>query len=98
MTTHAALREVLDQRVMVMDGAMGTALQAFKLKKEDFVGERFKDHPKNLQGNNDILSLTRPDVVRAVHRYAPCTPPPAVALRMALMQQQRLPGGRRRHH
>lgn len=73
MTTHAALREVLDQRVMVMDGAMGTALQAFKLKAEDFVGERFQGHPKSLQGNNDILTLTRPDVVRAVHR---CVAPP----------------------
>jgi 5-methyltetrahydrofolate--homocysteine methyltransferase len=53
---------------MVLDGAMGTMIQSFKLGEADFRGERFRDHPRPLKGDNDVLSLTRPDVVSSIHR------------------------------
>ena len=62
------IREVLKDRILVLDGAMGTMIQRYKLKENDFRGERFKDHPKDLQGNNDLLSITRPDIIRDIHR------------------------------
>ncbi len=62
------LRARLTERILVLDGAMGTALQGFGLTEADYRGERFRDHPKDLKGNHDLLSLTRPDVVAAVHR------------------------------
>ena len=52
----------------MLDGAMGTMLQRHQLSEEDFRGERFADHPKDLRGNNDLLSLTQPDIVRDIHR------------------------------
>ncbi len=61
------LEELLQQRILILDGAMGTMLQRYKLTEQDFRGERFKDHPKELRGNSDLLVLTRPDVVRAIH-------------------------------
>jgi 5-methyltetrahydrofolate--homocysteine methyltransferase len=61
------LRELLARRIVVLDGAIGTMLQRHRLGEEDFRGERFRDHPRPLQGDNDLLSLTRPDVVEAVH-------------------------------
>jgi 5-methyltetrahydrofolate--homocysteine methyltransferase len=63
----ARLRELLGRRILVMDGAIGTMLQRRRLDEEDFRGERFRDHPHLLQGDVDLLSLTRPDVVEAVH-------------------------------
>jgi 5-methyltetrahydrofolate--homocysteine methyltransferase len=62
-----ALRSLLKDRILVLDGAMGTQIQARKLGEADFRGERFKDHPKELKGNSDLLVLTRPDVIRAIH-------------------------------
>jgi len=62
-----ALRAALAERILVLDGAMGTTIQNEKLEEEDFRGERFKDHPKELRGNNDLLSLTRPHVIRRIH-------------------------------
>jgi len=53
---------------MVLDGAMGTMLQSYNLEEADFRGDRFHDHPVDLKGNNDLLSLTRPDVIAAIHR------------------------------
>ncbi|GBD31585.1 MAG: methionine synthase [Gemmatimonadales bacterium] len=53
---------------MVLDGAMGTMIQRFKLNEADFRGERFRDHPRPLKGDNDLLSLTRPDVIASIHR------------------------------
>ena len=55
-------------KILVLDGAMGTMIQAFHLKEEDFRGERFQDIPGQMQGNNDILVLTRPDVIQDIHR------------------------------
>jgi 5-methyltetrahydrofolate--homocysteine methyltransferase len=61
------LRELLSQRILVMDGAMGSMVQQHKLQEADFRGTLLADHPKDLQGNNDLLVLTRPDVVREIH-------------------------------
>ena len=62
------LKELLENRVVYLDGPMGTMIQAFKLGEEDFRGERFKDHSLDLKGNNDLLSLTRPDIIESIHR------------------------------
>jgi 5-methyltetrahydrofolate--homocysteine methyltransferase len=59
--------KLLEKRILLLDGAMGTLIQQHKLTEEDFRGERFRDHPKNLRGNNDLLSLTRPDIISAIH-------------------------------
>jgi len=64
---EAELRAALAARILVIDGAMGTMLQDEELEAADYRGERFADHPGDLKGNNDLLSLTRPDVVRRVH-------------------------------
>jgi 5-methyltetrahydrofolate--homocysteine methyltransferase len=61
------LAEQLKSRILVLDGAMGTMIQAQKLDEADFRGERFADHPSPLKGNNDLLSLTRPDVIKSIH-------------------------------
>lgn len=61
------IREHLNQRILVLDGAMGTMIQRYTLEEEDFRGERFKDHPSSLKGNNDLLILTRPDIIKAIH-------------------------------
>jgi len=64
------LRALLDQRILVLDGAMGTMIQGYRLSEEDFRGERFADHPGDLKGNNDLLSLTQPAIIREIHdRY-----------------------------
>ncbi len=62
------ITRALKERILVLDGAMGTMIQAYKLDEKDFRGERFADHPCDLQGDNDLLSLTRPDVIEAIHR------------------------------
>ncbi len=62
-----ALRKQLDRRILVLDGAMGTMIQRYKLTEEDFRGARLRDHAKDLKGNNDLLILTRPDVIREIH-------------------------------
>ncbi|HYE86294.1 MAG TPA: methionine synthase [Vicinamibacterales bacterium] len=67
MTTTDTLRQLLAQRILVLDGAMGTMVQRRKLTEADFRGERFAAHPKDLKGNNDVLVLTRPDVIADIH-------------------------------
>ncbi len=62
------LRQILSERILVLDGAMGTMIQSRKLTEQDFRGDRFKDHPGQLAGNSDLLSLTRPDVIQDIHR------------------------------
>ncbi|MFD1003115.1 homocysteine S-methyltransferase family protein [Ohtaekwangia kribbensis] len=62
------IEDILKERILVIDGAMGTMIQRYKLEEEDFRGERFKDHGFPLKGNNDILSITRPDIIKAIHR------------------------------
>ena len=61
------LRPLLLQRILVLDGATGTLVQRYGLSEADFRGERFRDHPRDVRGDSDLLTLTRPDVVRAVH-------------------------------
>jgi 5-methyltetrahydrofolate--homocysteine methyltransferase len=63
-----ALELALQKRILVIDGAMGTMIQRYTLEEEDFRGERFKDHSCPLKGNNDLLSITRPDIIRDIHR------------------------------
>lgn len=67
MPSPAELRSLLARRILVLDGAMGTMIQAAGLSPADFHGDRFKDHPRELAGNNDVLVLTRPDVIRGIH-------------------------------
>jgi 5-methyltetrahydrofolate--homocysteine methyltransferase len=64
----ALLQELLSKRVLVTDGAMGTMIQALRLEEEDFRGARFATHPVPLKGNNDLVSLTRPDLIRSIHQ------------------------------
>src|ERR1700694_1551637 len=64
----ALLERLLSQRILVLDGAMGTMIQRHRLTEEDFRGKRFSSHPKELRGNNDLLVLTRPDIVLDIHR------------------------------
>ncbi len=66
-TRGAALPALLRERILVIDGAMGTMIQRFKLGEADYRGERFKDHPKDLKGNNELLQLSRPDVIQQIH-------------------------------
>ncbi len=66
-TRAQALPEILKTRIAILDGAMGTMIQRFKLAEADYRGERFKDFPKDVKGNNELLSLTRPDVIRDIH-------------------------------
>jgi 5-methyltetrahydrofolate--homocysteine methyltransferase len=61
------IEEHLKKRILVIDGAMGTMIQRYQLTEADFRGERFHDHPSDLKGNNDLLNITRPDVIRAIH-------------------------------
>lgn len=61
------IQEIVKERILVLDGAMGTMLQSYKLEEADFRGDRFQDHVCDLKGNNDLLSLTRPDIVEAIH-------------------------------
>ena len=62
------IKEILQERILVLDGAMGTMLQRYKFTEADFRGERFKDWKSPLQGNNDLLSLTQPEAIADVHR------------------------------
>lgn len=61
------IRQELEKRILVIDGAMGTMIQHFTLTEEDFRGERFKNHPCDVKGNNDLLNLTRPDIIKEIH-------------------------------
>ena len=68
MTTKPDIRQLAKERILVIDGAMGSLIQQYKLTEKDFRGERFMDCHRDIQGNNDILSITRPDVIEAIHR------------------------------
>ena len=62
------LKTLMAERIAYLDGAMGTMIQTFKLEEEGFRGDRFKDHSVDLKGNNDLLTLTRPDIIESIHR------------------------------
>ncbi|WP_340152961.1 methionine synthase [uncultured Marivirga sp.] len=61
-------KDILKDRILVLDGAMGTMIQNYKLTEADYRGERFADYPSDLKGNNDLLSLTQPDIIKDIHR------------------------------
>lgn len=62
------IQDILKDRILVLDGAMGTMIQRHKLTEQDFRNEALKDHPHPLKGNNDLLSITRPDIIKDIHR------------------------------
>ncbi|MBN2639291.1 MAG: methionine synthase [Bacteroidales bacterium] len=62
------IKDEIKKRVLVLDGAMGTMIQRYKLKEEDYRGERFKSSSRLLQGNNDLLNLTQPEIIRSIHK------------------------------
>src|ERR671913_2555878 len=71
--TQARLEEfraLLEQRIVLLDCAMGTMIQSYDLSEGDYRGERFADHPGELGGNNDLLSITQPQIIRAIHEAA----------------------------
>lgn len=63
-----SIRDILKQRILVIDGAMGTMIQQYQLGEADYRGEEFADWPQDIQGNNDILSITQPQIVEAIHK------------------------------
>ena len=65
--TMTLLSRRLKEQIMVMDGAMGTAIQGYSLSESDFRGSRFSDHPMDLKGNNELLTLTQPDLIKDIH-------------------------------
>lgn len=65
--TKPNIKTELEKRVLVLDGAMGTMIQRYKLTEKDFRGERFASHPHDLKGDNDLLSITRPDIISKIH-------------------------------
>ena len=67
-TTFENFKKILTEKILVIDGAMGTMIQSYRLQEADFRGERFKNHPKPLKGDNDLLCITRPDIIREIHR------------------------------
>ena len=62
------IEKLLQQRILILDGAMGTMIQSYKLEEDDYRGERFAEHPCDVKGNNDLLSLTQPKIIRDIHR------------------------------
>ncbi len=67
MTSKTPFEAALAERILILDGAMGTMIQGYKLKEADYRGERFADWASPLQGNNDLLTLTQPDIIKAIH-------------------------------
>lgn len=68
MNVDSKLRELLNQRILIIDGAMGTMIQRYKLQEEDYRGARFKDWHSDIKGNNDLLCLTQPEIIKAIHK------------------------------
>jgi len=68
MSIEQKLHEILSKRIMVIDGAMGTMIQKYKLGEEEYRGERFKDYHRTVKGNNDLLVLTQPKIIESIHR------------------------------
>jgi len=66
--TLEILKGILKNRIMVLDGAMGTMIQRYKLTEKDFRGEKFKDHPYDLKGDNDLLCITQPQIIKEIHK------------------------------
>src|SRR5439155_9696439 len=67
MSVFEQLQQTLRERIVIIDGAMGTMIQRYQLEERDYRGERFAHHPSNLENKLDILSLVRPDIIEAIH-------------------------------
>src|SRR5579871_3867810 len=67
-STRKKLEHALKERILIIDGAMGTMIQRHKLEEKDYRGEQFKDWPIDLKGNNDLLCLTQPAIIEGIHR------------------------------
>src|SRR5688572_4378554 len=65
--TTEKVRELAERRILILDGAMGSMIQRYKLSEQDFRGERFAKHPHDLKGDSDLLVITRPDVIGEIH-------------------------------
>lgn len=68
MNRSHQLKALLDRKILIIDGAMGTMIQRYQLSEADYRGERFRDYPSDLKGNNDLLCLTQPDIIRSIHK------------------------------
>jgi 5-methyltetrahydrofolate--homocysteine methyltransferase len=68
MNTDSKLRKLLNERILIIDGAMGTMIQRYKLNEADYRGDRFKDWHSDVKGNNDLLCITRPEIIKAIHK------------------------------
>ncbi len=68
MSVNTRIREILNQRIMIIDGAMGTMIQTYHLTEEQYRGERFKSIEQLVKGNNDLLCITQPDIILAIHK------------------------------
>src|SRR5690349_12840439 len=63
-----SIKSLLEKRILIIDGAMGTMIQRYKLQEADYRGERFKNWQSDLKGNNDLLCLTQPQIIKAIHK------------------------------
>src|SRR5690606_10943055 len=68
MVTMSVIRDLLNDRILVLDGAMGTMIQRYKLAETDYRGDRFSNWHADVNGNNDLLSITQPDIIKAIHK------------------------------
>ncbi len=66
-TSFALFEQQLAKNILILDGAMGTMIQAYKFEEQDFRGDRFADWHSDVKGNNDLLVLTQPDIIKAIH-------------------------------
>src|SRR4030042_2373372 len=64
----SSIEEILKTKILILDGALGTMIQKHKLREEEYRGTEFKDHPKSQKGNNDLLCLTNPEIIRNIHK------------------------------
>src|SRR4026208_1167741 len=62
------IQDCLKERILIIDGAMGTMIQRYKLSEADYRGDRFKDWPSDIKGNNDLLCLTQPQIIKEIHK------------------------------
>ena len=62
------IKDILQEKILILDGAMGTMIQQYNFTEEDYRGDRFKDYLSPLKGNNDLLSLTQPEAIKEIHR------------------------------
>nr|BFE89666.1 hypothetical protein GCM10020185_02020 [Pseudomonas brassicacearum subsp. brassicacearum] len=70
------LQQALKERILILDGGMGTMIQSYKLEEQDYRGKRFADWPSDVKGNNDLLVLSRPDVIGAIEKKPTWMPAP----------------------